>query len=270
MTHDQHDGSNDTLAQPTFALIRRLQSSRQARDRAELHFIEGVRNFVTAVDMGAEFEQLIVSKRLLQSTVAQKLVRRVRSRGVPAFTVSPEQFRAVSRSARASGVAAVVKTCWTPLQSMTGNEVGRLWVAIESVRAPGNLGTLIRSCAAASATGLILLGNRADPFDPVVVRASMGATFRQRFVRTSAQRLRQWCDRHGCDVVGVTPDGDEVYHDAAYESPTVLMLGDERKGLSDEQRAVCNRTVRIPMAAGCDSINLGVAGSLLLFEASRG
>lgn len=143
------------------------------------------------------------------------------------------------------------------------------WTALSHVRSPGNFGTLVRTSAATSADGFILLGDTIDPFDPTAVRATMGALFKQMIVRTTVEQLRRWARAHGIQVVGASPDGAEDYDQVRYTCPTLLMLGGERKGLTDEQRSICNRVVRIPMADRMDSLNVAVAGSLVMYEVFR-
>ena len=127
----------------------------------------------------------------------------------------------------------------------------------------------MRSSAATGSAGFILIGDKIDPFDPAVVRATMGAFFKQSIVRTTAAQLGSWAREHKIQVIGASPDGGEDYRQVSYTHPAVLMLGDERKGLTDEQRRMCNRLVRIPMAEGMDSLNVAVAGSLLMYEVFR-
>jgi len=109
---------------------------------------------------------------------------------------------------------------------------------LSHVRAPGNFGTLIRTSAAVGAAGFILQGSSVDPFDPAVVRASMGALVRQAFICTSIAQLREWAHQHRLQVVGASPDGTVAYDQLHYTHPTLLLLGEERSGLSAEQRAL--------------------------------
>jgi len=88
-------------------------------------------------------------------------------------------------------------------------------------------------------------------------------------VRTTAEQLRRWVGTNNIQVIGASPDGAEDYRQISYTRPALLMLGSERKGLTDEQRGICNRIVRIPMAEGVDSLNVAVAGSLLMYEVFR-
>ncbi|MEM7354684.1 MAG: RNA methyltransferase [Acidobacteriota bacterium] len=248
--------------------IRQLQHRRESRDSRGIHFIEGVRNFVQAVDHGVEIRQLIVSKALLRVGLAQKLVRRARRRGAPCLFVTPEQFRQVSMLSRASGIGAIVRQHWGRLHDVRPRG-GLCWLAVTRVRSPGNLGSLLRTSAAVGGAGLIVISRATDPFDPAVVRGSMGTIFQQRIVRCGHNAFTHWVQRHHCQVVGASPDAEQPFHRTRYRRPMVLLLGEERRGLSPAQRALCGTTVHIPMAAGVDSLNLAVAGGLMLYEIFR-
>ena len=165
-------------------------------------------------------------------------------------------------------VAAIVRQRIHRLDEIAINEEP-YWTALEHVRSLGNYGTLMRTSAAVGATGFILIGDEIDPFDPAVVRATMGALFKQKIVRTNASELLCWARRQKIEVIGASPNGSQDYRHITYKPPIVLMLGGERKGLTDEQRAICARLVRIPMAEGMDSLNVAVAGSLLMYEVFR-
>jgi RNA methyltransferase, TrmH family len=252
----------------TLAAIERLQYDRRYRDTRRLFFVEGVRNFVEAVDHHFPFEALIYSEKLLISPIARKLVRRLKRSGVPFARVSPEQFRKVSKTERVSGVGAILRQRILKLEDIRLCDAQR-WTVLSHVRSLGNLGTLIRTSAATGATGFILLGDSIDPFDPSVIRATMGAFSKQLFVRTTAEKLRDWLRTQNLQVIGASPDGAIVYDQVRYTFPLLLMLGGERNGLTEEQLSICDQIVCIPMVKGMDSLNLAVAGSLLMYEIFR-
>lgn len=252
----------------TLEEARALQTERATRDRRGLFFVEGVRNVVQVVDHGFTVERILVSDRLLTAPIARKLVRQCRRAGVPTLDLTPEQFRRLSRAERASGVAAVLRQRWASLDDVSPHH-GLCWIALETVRSPGNLGTLIRSSQAAGGAGFVFVGNSADPFSPEVVRSAMGALYRQTFVRADWEALRRWTTEWQCAVIGATPDGATDLHRLRCPRAPLLVLGEERRGLSARQRALCGSFVRIPMDTGTDSLNLGVAGSLLLYEVYR-
>ena len=249
-------------------LVRDLQRARRARDAHGLFFIEGVRNFVRAADHSWPFERLLVSQVLLKCGVARKLAQRLKREGIPVLELSPESFRSVSQTPHASGVAAVLRQRVHRLHELNPRQ-GRCWLVVQQIRSPGNLGTLLRTSAAAGGAGLILVGGKVDAFEPGLIRASMGAFFEQPIACTGVPQLRDWIRRHRLQVVGATPDAPVTHFETHFRTPTLLVLGEERKGLQDELVPLCDQLVRIPMQDGIDSLNVAVAGSLLMYEVLR-
>ena len=253
---------------PTLAKIKKLQNDRRYRDGKGLFFAEGIRNFVEAVDNNFSIDTIIYSEKLLTSPLARKLVRRLKRDGVPFVRATPEQFRTVSTTERASGIATIFRQHIQPLNQIKPNNQ-TCWTALSHIRSNGNFGTLVRTSAATGADGFILIGDSIDPFDPNVVRPTMGAIFKQKIVRTNFAEFQNWVKYHKLQVVGASPNGAIDYNKASYATPTILMLGNERKGLTTDEQLICGQLVRIPMIEGTDSLNVAVAGSLLLYEVFR-
>lgn len=140
------------------------------------------------------------------------------------------------------------------------------WVALEDMRDPGNLGTIIRTADAAGASGVILAGQSCDPFAPDCVRATMGSIFAMPLVRLEKKPfldlIRQWPG----ESVGTQMKAKESFR-RSYKTPILLVMGSEGKGLSDEAAAACSTLVAIPMKGGAESLNVAIATGLMLFEA---
>jgi len=227
-----------------------------------------VRNFVEAVDNKFPIETLLYSEKLLTVPLARKFVRQLKRAGVPFARASPEEFRSISRAEHASGIAAILHQRIQTLEQIQPDRFS-CWTVLSQVQSLGNFGTLLRTSAAIGAAGFILLGPHIDPYEPVVVRSTMGALFKQTLVRTNVERFRHWIQTHNLSVIGASPDGVVDYDRVRYTRPTVLLLGNERSGLTDEQRSLCQQIVRIPMVGEVDSLNLAVAGSLVLYAVFR-
>ncbi len=257
-----------TREQSVLKLIKDLQTQRPIRDRAQLFYVEGVRNFVRVVNQNFEIETVVYSDKLCTSSVTRKLVRQLKNQGVPILNLSPEKFRAVSSTEQASGVGAIVRQRWTELESIDTN-TDCCFVVLEEINSAGNLGTLIRSSEALGATGFIVLGKTLELHAPGTIRATMGAFFKQEFVRSSLQTFQAWVKTREVIVVGASPDGQHDFDRFDYPRATFLFLGEEKHGLTDQQRALCAQLLRIPMSGSSDSLNLGVAGSLMLYQISR-
>jgi TrmH family RNA methyltransferase len=249
------------------ARVRRL-SRRDVRDQTGFHFVEGVRGVLQVLEAGIPVETLVYSEVLVRGAGAQKRVRLSKRAGIPVLRVTPEQFRSISSAERASGIGAIARQHWTPLESADPRS-GLCWIAVSLVRAPGNLGTILRTAEAVGAAGVILLGSSTDPFDPNVVRASMGGIFHLQLVRASLPAFVRWTRRHGCRVIGTSPRAALSYTQIEAAPPVVMLFGEERMGLSAEELALCTDLVSIPIVGRADSLNVSVAAGVLLYDALR-
>lgn len=238
------------------------------RERTQRHFVEGIRQVLQALDGGMTMEHLVLSPVLMHNPYLQKRIRMAARSGVPVTQLQPEEFRQVSTTPHASGVGAIVRQHWTPLER-ANPLAGLCWLAVGALRSPGNLGTILRTAHAAGAAGLVVMDRSLDVFRPEVVRASMGSVFALQLVRASPKQLASWCHQAGSTVVGTSPTGQGHYCQVPVASPLVVLVGEERGGLTAQQLAVTTHVVRIPMAAGADSLNVAVATGVVLFDLLR-
>ncbi len=244
--------------------IRALRS-RRVREQTGLFFVEGLRVVAEAVQLGAGIELLVITPELLASQLGRDIVASQQRAGVPCLEVTPEVLESLGAKAVGPGIGAVVRQRWESLDHIHLAD-GRCWVALDTVQYPGNLGTILRTSDAAGGAGVILLGQTTDPHDPAATRASMGAIFSQRLVRTSLDQFVAWKHRHNALVVGTSPAASTDYRAVPYRPPLVLLMGSEAWGLSPEMQALCDVMVKIPMVGRSDSLNLAVATGVMLYE----
>ncbi len=259
--------SNEVIVRSILARIRHLRL-RSVRQRTGLHFIEGFRPFLQVIDAHLPIETVVYSEVLAQNPIVQKKVRLTKREGVRVLRVSPEQFRSISLTPRASGIGTILPQHWTPLDQVDPHR-GLCWVAVRFLRSPGNLGTIMRTAEAVGAGGLILLGDSIDLFDPNIVRASMGGIFRLQVVRTTIEAFGMWSRQHECQVLGTSPMADSLYTEVPLTPPILVLFGEERAGLTPEELAVCTHRARIPIVGCADSLNVGVAAGVILYEMLR-
>lgn len=143
-----------------------------------------------------------------------------------------------------------------------------VWVVLEDMRDPGNLGTIIRTADAAGAAGVILAGQSCDPWGGDCVRATMGSVFGMPLVRLDQKGFLSLLKEWPGESVGTHLKATESYR-RSYGAPTLLVMGSEGRGLSEEASAACSRLVRIPMKGGAESLNVAIATGLMLFEAQK-
>ena len=250
---------------PHIKRIRELHT-RAGRERTGLYYIEGMRLVAQAEHYHAHIETLVVCPELMANRFAHGLAHKLQKAAVPALHVAPQVMHSIALVDDPQGIGAVVRQKWLPLERVKLN--GKLcWLAIDALQSPGNLGTILRTSDAVGGAGLILLGDATDPYDPSTVRATMGALFSHRFVRTTPAELVCWKEPRQWRLVGTSPQAALDYHEVQYgNTPTILLVGNEQKGLSDELLQICDLVVRIPMVGRSDSLNVAVATSVILYE----
>ncbi len=249
---------------PAIRRLRNLQS-REGRERTGQFLIEGIRPLAQAVRQGERVEMLVVAPQLLTNALGRRLVKQLRIAGTPCCRLTPEVYHSLSQAEDPQGVAAVMKQRWENIEQVRPSR-GLCWLAVEAVQSAGNLGTILRTSEAVGGSGVILIGDTVDPYDPTTVRASMGALFNQKFVRATAAAFGAWKQRHQCLLVGASPSATLDYKAVAYPASLVLLMGGEKKGVSPEIQSLCDTMVKIPMVGRGDSLNLAIAAGILLYE----
>ncbi len=213
----------------------------------------------------AAIQSLFLSPECLTNPFGQKLARRLCQCGIPSERLAPQLYRGLTLAAEPQGLGAVVRQQWTPIKDVRPG-AGSLWVAVESIDSPGNLGTIIRTAEAAGVSGIVAIGGSADPYDPAAIRASMGSLFSQKLVRCSVREFTDWARSFGVALVGSSPAGLLDYRGFRCRWPAALLVGSEKHGLSDQLAEACDFTIRIPMVGQGDSINAAVAAGIMLYE----
>ena len=263
--------------------IKHARRVREGRERGLL-FIEGERLVEEAVAAPALrlitcFHTPTPSARMAQSLAAMSCERIATDDAVLASlsdTQHPQGIIALaerpcftladlwkSRTPPGSQTPATTFPAATPPASL-------LLVALDRVQDPGNLGTLIRTAEAAGAHGLIALAGSADAYSPKALRSAMGSAFRLPIITdVAAESLLDACAAHGLRVVAAAGSATTLHHNYDWTSPTLLLLGNEGRGVSDALLARCDAQVRIPLQAPVESLNVAAAGAVLLFEAAR-
>ncbi len=244
--------------------IRKLRE-RKERERTGLFYIEGLRIVAEATQLEAGLEFLVAAPDLLESKFGEQLLREQAEAGVPVLEVSAEVFKSFALKEGPQGIGAVVRQRWVNLAEVA-LKPGDCWVALDAVQDPGNLGTILRTHDSVGGSGLILLDQSTDPYDPTAVRASMGAVFSQRLVKASFAEFAAWKKSHPYAVIATSGAAQEDYHQVVYPDPLIVLMGSERLGLLEQHLALSDRVVKIPMQGRSDSLNLAVATAVVLYE----
>ena len=249
-------------------LIRSLEM-RKVRRETGLFVAEGASVLMTAREAGWVPRMLVFLAGSAQAGVARELLTWAEAAGAECLEVSPAVLAKLAAKDNPQTMPGVFEQRWAAEPAAERLAQDALWLALEAIRDPGNLGTIIRTADAVAAAGVILVGTSCDPHSHEAVRASMGSIFNVPLVRMSAERFLALVAAWEGDVVGTHLSGREDFRAVRYRAPTLLAMGSEGPGLSAELAAACSRLVKIPMAGSLDSLNLAVATALMLYEIRR-
>jgi TrmH family RNA methyltransferase len=257
-----------SLANPIVKDIKAL-SLKKARDETKSFMAEGLKLVIDALDLGWTIRTLVYSKAAKGKPLVEKVAARTVASGGLVLEVSEKVMSAITRRDNPQMVAGVFEQRWNALKDVrpSGSET---WVALDRVRDPGNLGTIIRTADAAGASGVILVGDCTDPFSMETVRATMGSLFAVPLVKTTPADFLRWKKDSGARLVATHLAGAVDYRTIDYRSkPVVLMMGNEQSGLPDDLASAADALARIPQVGRADSLNLAVATGVMLFEVRR-
>lgn len=230
-----------------------------------MFYVEGVKFVGEAIAENWDIAQIVYADSLVKSEFGRKIIEQSIANNIEMVEVTPDVFQTMSMKDGPQGIGAVIRSKHQGLQALT---IGYddLWIALDAVQDPGNLGTILRTSDSTGAKGIILLDHATDAMDHATIRASMGAFFSQKIIKCTLDEFKNWKYENQIVVVGTSGDSIVDYHSYQYSFPMILLMGSERQGLSQEHFKICDAVVRIPMVGKSDSLNLAIATGVILYE----
>lgn len=250
---------------PRVQWIRALLSDRTVRKAENLFITEGVRLSEEVLNAGIVPNSIFFTEE--NTSRGKDLIQRSLEAGAQGFEVSSEVMKKISDTETAQGIIMVVPQTAIPIP-----EKCNLVLILDQLRDPGNCGTILRTAAAAGVQLVFNAPGSADLFMPKVVRAGMGAHFRMCIRQADWSEIQQYCKpRSGPHLnmfLAESGDGMNMWQ-ANLRDPLALIIGGEAEGASIEARNTADHFIHIPMPGQFESLNAGVAASILLFEIIR-
>jgi TrmH family RNA methyltransferase len=242
-------------------LVRALAGRARDRREQQAFLAEGVRLVEEAVASDWPFRFVLHTHEL--SARGEELLARLKQRGIETDEVSTRLLASISETENSQGILAVLadQIPWRV------HELDFVLIA-DSIRDPGNLGTLLRSAEAAGADAVFLAPGNTDAFAPKVVRSAMGAHFRLPLYEVNWDEVRTQAGAYGWTVYLADMDGASCW-ETEFRRPLALIIGGEAEGATRPARELAGRTVSIPMQGKAESLNAAAAGAVLMFEVAR-
>jgi len=252
------------LSQRRATVVGRLRQ-RRTREREGLVLVEGIRAAAEALDAGARASFAVASPRLSALDGGAELLAALGRRGVEVADVDDAALTRLSDTEHPQGVLLVCRQPEAPPDLV---RPGARLLVLDGIQDPGNVGTLVRAASAFAVDGVVALDGTADPWGAKTVRASAGMAFRRPLLQATAGQALEALRDAAVPVLVADASGTDV--ERVSPGPGwALVVGNEGAGPRPEVREAAAATVRIPMPGGAESLNAGVAGSILLYALTR-
>lgn len=243
------------------ALLRTLLRDRSARDDAGLLAIDGPRAIDGALDRNVPLRAVYVAVDAAPSS--RRVAERAAASGLDVHELDAGVADRIADVRTSSGVFALAAQQRADLRAL---DQGDCWLALVHLGDPGNLGTLVRAAEAAGAHGIIVGSGSVDVYNPKVVRASAGAVFGIPVVEGDTVTALATLRARGVRCLGAAVDAGVAHTQAPFVDPVCIVLGHETRGLGAVE---LDGHVHVPMAGAVESLNVAMAGTVLLFEVAR-
>lgn len=252
------------------SLLRRARSVRDGKLN-DLIFVEGLRLCEEALKSELRIEAVIYSDHILRKDRAAKSIERLTAAADTSATVSEKLLESVSYTKTPQGVVVLASRPANDEEAFAAKQTkSPLLVVVHEINNPVNVGAIVRTAEAAGATGIIATANTADPFSPKALRGAMGSAFRLPiWSGPSFAAAVDWCRSRKIHTIAADLSGSSVHRDVDWRKSSAIIVGRESTGLSPNEVAAADASVRIPMQGAAESLNVAVAAGVILFEAAR-
>lgn len=257
------------ITSPQNPRVKAAVRLREKKDRkkAGVFIVEGAREIARAVARDFQLKELFLCSEEL-SPEAKNLLPQLQLSDDKQLEVTPPVFAKLAMREDKDGLFAIFAEKRHTLAEISDKK-NPLFIVLETVEKPGNLGAILRTADGAGVTGVIVLDPSCDIYNPNAIRASVGAIFSVPVIQLPPQEWWSYCAQQKIQTIAATPNTNQTYFDVDYRKPSALFLGSEAHGLTQETMDRCEVKIKIPMAGLGDSLNISVAGAVIIYEAVR-
>lgn len=264
-----------SLQNPKIKHLVALQQKSSERRKTGLFVVEGQRELMHCIAAGLTIENIYYCPTLLYAADREDLhrsnsdvnVEELLSTSAITYKVSETVYNKIAYRGGTEGIIAEVRPHSLTLENLPTDG---LYMVLESVEKPGNLGAILRSADAAGVTAVIVCDPRTDLYNPNLIRSSTGAIFTVPTVACTSEECITWLKDNGITILTAQLQDSKLYYDTDMcGHPTAIVMGTEATGLTPQWRKAADAHIRIPMLGHLDSLNVSVSAAILLYEAVR-
>lgn len=237
-----------------------LKNKSSARRKEKVFIVEGIK-------MYRETPKDRIESIYIEETFAKTLSEDIKGN---AFIVSQNVFKQISDTVTPQGILVVVRQKETKLSEILNKDKKQLYILLENLQDPGNLGTILRTAEGAGVSAVIAGKSTVDVYNPKVIRSTMGSIYRVPYVVSDDLEADiDYLKENGVSIYAAHLNGKDYYDDENYKESTGFIIGNEANGLTDKIAEKADKLVKIPMSGQLESLNAAVACAILMYEAKK-
>jgi len=256
----------EPLSKNNRKMINALRKSRNLRQKNKRFLVEGLRSVCEAINSNYKIDFIVLSESFLENTLQKnpQLIALINNNKI--FRTSDQLFSELSDTVTPQGIMAVVEYKIFNLYEVISDNF--LIIALDRVKDPGNVGTIIRSSDAACADAIIFSKGCVDIYNPKVIRSTMGSVFHIPLIQSEdfSKELIKLKELGG-RIITTHLRAEKYYYEVDYTQPSIIVMGKEDEGVSEDVMKISDEIVKIPMLGRAESLNVSVAHGIMLYEA---
>ncbi len=248
--------------------VLRLRKSNE-RLKNDQTIVEGDKEILCALKSEAAFQDVFVCPMLVKDHLHHPIIKEFVKRNLPIHEIGKDVLEKISYGNRRDGFLALCRPKWYTLNVFGESKHPELFVVLEAVEKPGNLGAVLRTTDAVGADGIIVCDQKTDLFNPNIIRSSIGTVFTQKVVSASNADVLKFFQERKVKIYAALPESSENYTKMNFKESAAIILGSEDKGLSVFWKKNADRSIKLPMKGLADSLNVSITAAVVLYEAFR-
>ncbi len=259
-----------TITSSSNPTIKKIKSLHRKKDRwiNKLYIVEGIKMVEEIIDNGYDVEYLLYTEKLFDLKGGVELFNRIKHYE-NLINLPDNLYKEISKVETPQGIMAVLPFKETSIENIL-KKSNPFLILLDRIQDPGNLGTIIRTADAFGVDGILISEGSVDGYNPKVVRATMGSIFRVNIlhIKKSLNILEELKNR-GIKIYSTSLQGKNYIQEINFKIPSLLIIGNESKGVSDELLNMAHSLIKIPMVGKAESLNAAVASSIIMYEAMK-
>lgn len=242
-----------------------IKNTRSNRDK--LVAVEGIWAGNQLLKYNVQIQALILDLASIVTPEAYKIMIELADKAEEIHIVSNSTFSKLVEIGTSAGIFVLAKFPQTCLSDLNPKK-HEVIVVLDGLEIPGNIGTIIRSCDGTETNAIIICNRKTRITHPKILRSSQGSCFKVPIIEDESENVIQWLIKNNYKIILADTDAKDYYYDEDYKGKVAIIMGSERYGISREWYNFDTKMIKIPMYGDCDSLNVGIAATLILYEAA--